>query len=213
MNSPTDCVSSSRPWNRVASLGFSARLKPVLTGSMNTRSVTSRIEQSLSTNLGRRRSAQAVVVDQDAARAEEPEMDVGGRRPGPAVEAEREPPGGQALARLPRVGDVEDVRLGLARLVHGRQRAGGRLVLDLLPGDDDGPIRDDGRRQLRGLLVSLPGPSDAKAGAFGFFAGCFVSGWSSRTSFGPLGGASTFFGGGSSFFCSGCWAAMAPRWW
>ncbi len=37
------------PWNCFASCPGAARLKPVLTGSMNTRSVTSRIEFSLST--------------------------------------------------------------------------------------------------------------------------------------------------------------------
>ena len=48
MKSPTEEVSSSSPWNSLASSAFSARLRPVLTGSMNTRSVMSRSEQSFS---------------------------------------------------------------------------------------------------------------------------------------------------------------------
>ena len=101
--------------------------------------------------LGRSLHGQTVIVDQDPAGAEETQVDIGGRGPRPAVEAEREPPRGQALPGLPRVGDVEDVRLGLARLVHHRQYARGRPVLHFLPGDDDRPIRHDQRRQLRCL--------------------------------------------------------------
>src|SRR5579883_237538 len=50
MNSATEAASSCRPWNFDASLGGIARLYPVLTGSIKTRSVSSNSDHSLSTN-------------------------------------------------------------------------------------------------------------------------------------------------------------------
>src|SRR5215475_2397872 len=51
MKSPTDCTSSCTPWNCLSASPGAGRLYPVVTGSMKTMSVTSKIEDSLSTNL------------------------------------------------------------------------------------------------------------------------------------------------------------------
>ena len=50
MNSPTASMSPRSPWNCLASSPFSARLYPVLTGSMKTRSVWSSRVWGFSTN-------------------------------------------------------------------------------------------------------------------------------------------------------------------
>ena len=50
MNSPTDSMSPWSPQNFFPSSGLAARLKPVPTGSMNTRSVASSQLCSLSTS-------------------------------------------------------------------------------------------------------------------------------------------------------------------
>src|SRR5450755_3345295 len=49
MNSPTESKSAESPKNASAFSSFAARLKPVATGSMKTRSLLSKIEYSLST--------------------------------------------------------------------------------------------------------------------------------------------------------------------
>ena len=50
MKSPTEWTSPSTPWNLASSFGSGERLKPVLTGSMKTRSVRSNSVFSLSTS-------------------------------------------------------------------------------------------------------------------------------------------------------------------
>ena len=50
MNSPTDWMSGDSPKNCSALFPSAGRLNPVATGSMNTKSVTCRIENSLSTS-------------------------------------------------------------------------------------------------------------------------------------------------------------------
>ena len=86
MNSPTASMSFLKWWNSFSSSPGMARLKPVPTGSMNTRSVESRIECSLST---RRPGGGAACrrLEFHPARPEGSEVKPHGRDPGPPLKA------------------------------------------------------------------------------------------------------------------------------
>ena len=121
------------------------RLKPVPTGSTNTRSVNASHDSSFWTRRGGSVGQRSVGREGDALRADGAHVQVGGRCAGPAVEDE----GHRAVPRrrLGDVGDGEDLRRGL-----------------LLLAQDD-PLR------LRGVLdrlIRTPGQSSrARSGRLG----------------------------------------------
>src|SRR5262249_16948670 len=101
---------------------------------------------------GRRTLHLALGRNLDRFGPESAEMEIGpcGRRP--AVEPESD--GTLVVARLPRIGDIEDGGDELALLIAHGERSGGRGVAERLAGESDGVASNRGwRQEIRGNLV------------------------------------------------------------